>query len=198
MSGQLAKNVTEAKMLHSALMEISKQRYNFMQQSDWIQKRFLEAQRKKTTVMKDLLKNVNLNQIKTISHEKISKNDNAEEDNLEKQVPENKNPDDVALPHNSRALSAKTGSTTRASKLYAFVTERGSMHSSSIHSRERANDYIPSVNTEEIHIKQRRNSRWPVKDARFLRLHESLSDVYHASPKVALLESTISSVSIIT
>jgi hypothetical protein len=59
-SGQLSDNVTEQRMLQSKIMELSKERYKFMSQNAYERKVFLDRQQKKTNVMKDLLKGIDV------------------------------------------------------------------------------------------------------------------------------------------
>jgi len=57
-NSQPAKNVTEQKMLTAKLYDMSRQRFNFMSHCRWQRKLFIEKQKKKTTVMQHLFKNV--------------------------------------------------------------------------------------------------------------------------------------------
>ncbi|XP_064630174.1 uncharacterized protein LOC135489031 [Lineus longissimus] len=59
-SGQLSDNVTEQRMLQSKIMELSKERYKFMSQNAYERKVFLDRQQRKTNVMKDLLKGIDV------------------------------------------------------------------------------------------------------------------------------------------
>ena len=54
------KNITEQKLLDSYLYDMSRQRFNFIVQCHLEKKLFLEKQKRKTSVMKDLLRNVDL------------------------------------------------------------------------------------------------------------------------------------------
>ncbi|XP_072043756.1 uncharacterized protein [Amphiura filiformis] len=56
--GQLKDNVTEQRMLESRLFDLSRERYKFMVQVAWQRKAFLDKQKRKTGMMKDLLKGV--------------------------------------------------------------------------------------------------------------------------------------------
>ncbi|CAH1794708.1 unnamed protein product [Owenia fusiformis] len=60
-SGQLTDNVTEERMLSSKLMELSKERYKFISQSEYEKKVFVDRQQRKTSVMKDLLRGIDVN-----------------------------------------------------------------------------------------------------------------------------------------
>lgn len=57
-NSQPAKNVTEQKMLTAKLYDMSRQRFNFINHCRWQRKLFIEKQKKKTSVMQHLFKNV--------------------------------------------------------------------------------------------------------------------------------------------
>ncbi|XP_013382361.1 uncharacterized protein LOC106153103 [Lingula anatina] len=57
-SGQLSDNVTEERMLKSKIMDLSKERYKYMTQSVYDMKQFLDKQKKKSRILQDLLKNI--------------------------------------------------------------------------------------------------------------------------------------------
>uniref|UniRef100_H2Y3K3 Uncharacterized protein n=2 Tax=Ciona intestinalis TaxID=7719 RepID=H2Y3K3_CIOIN len=59
-TNQPSKNITEQKMLDSKLYDMSKQRFNFVLQCQWQRKLFIEKQKRKTAVMRDLMKNVDI------------------------------------------------------------------------------------------------------------------------------------------
>ena len=55
---QLKDNITEQRMLENRLYDLSRERYKFMVQVAWQRKAFLDKQKRKTGMMKDLLKGV--------------------------------------------------------------------------------------------------------------------------------------------
>jgi len=57
-AGQLADNVTEARMLRTKVMDMSKERYKYKTQADYGKRFFLDAQKRKTKLMPELLKGV--------------------------------------------------------------------------------------------------------------------------------------------
>ncbi|XP_002731870.1 uncharacterized protein LOC100374665 [Saccoglossus kowalevskii] len=57
---QLKDNVTEQRMLESKLYDLSKERYKFIVQVQLQRKAFIDKQQRKTSVMKDLLKGVDV------------------------------------------------------------------------------------------------------------------------------------------
>lgn len=59
-AGQLTENVTEARMLQSRIMEMSRDRYKYSSQSHFNKKFFLNAQQKKTRLMPQLLHGVDI------------------------------------------------------------------------------------------------------------------------------------------
>lgn len=59
-AGQLTENVTEARMLQSKIMEMSKERYKYMNQASFGMKFFLDAQTRKTRLMPRLLHGVDI------------------------------------------------------------------------------------------------------------------------------------------
>lgn len=59
-AGQLTENVTEARMLQSKIMEMSKERYKYMSQANCGMKFFLNAQKRKTRLMPQLLHGVDI------------------------------------------------------------------------------------------------------------------------------------------
>ena len=58
--GQLKDNITEQRMLENRLYDLSRERYKFMVQVAWQRKAFLDKQKRKTGMMKDLLKGVDM------------------------------------------------------------------------------------------------------------------------------------------
>ncbi|CAK8684631.1 unnamed protein product [Clavelina lepadiformis] len=194
MTSQPAKNVTEQKMLDSKLFDMSKQRFNFILQCQWQRKLFLEKQRKKTTVMRDLLRNVDV----TI----FSENPFSTSKTKRRQG---------TVINNDRKKSAQTGSRIKASTTIpgmrrspglksvdaTFVTQRAKFLPSISESKksrsERASDdspadvafsnFNPKVAADSDSIVQ---SAWPMSDVRYLRLSEALCDNY---PKVQHLRS---------
>lgn len=59
-AGQLTENVTEARMLQSRIMEMSRDRYKYVSQADFNKKFFLNAQQKKTKLMPSLLHGIDV------------------------------------------------------------------------------------------------------------------------------------------
>ena len=57
-SGQLADNVTEQRQLETYIMELSRERYKFMSKSKYERMTFVERQRRKSAVFRELLRNV--------------------------------------------------------------------------------------------------------------------------------------------
>ncbi|XP_071797755.1 uncharacterized protein [Asterias amurensis] len=60
---QLKDNVTEQRMLEGRLMDLSKERYKFIVQVAWQRKAFVDRQKAKTGVMKDLLNGIDTSQV---------------------------------------------------------------------------------------------------------------------------------------
>ena len=56
--GQYKDNVTEQRMLDGRLLDLSKERYKYMVQVAWQRKAFIDKQKRKTSMMKDLLTGV--------------------------------------------------------------------------------------------------------------------------------------------
>ena len=59
-AGQLTENVTEARLLQSRIMEMSRDRYKYITQADFNKKFFLNAQQRKTKLMPQLLHGVDV------------------------------------------------------------------------------------------------------------------------------------------
>ena len=59
-SGQLNDNVTEARMLQSKILDLSKERYKFLSQNSYEKKSFLDKQKRKAPVLRFLLQEVNI------------------------------------------------------------------------------------------------------------------------------------------
>ena len=57
-SGQLPDNVTEERMLHTRLWELSKERYKFLSQAEYEKKMFLERQQRKSAAMKEIIERI--------------------------------------------------------------------------------------------------------------------------------------------
>lgn len=207
-SAQPPKNVTEQKMLESKLFEMSKQRYNFMLHSKWQQKLFMEKQRQKTAVMKDLLKNVDVSKIK--GEKATTLRDNQQRIANSRHFP----PPKVAMSEAgiladdvrtvSPAATAMTAPAAYSKKTVTFVTEKSNYGSSDQTStshnvappKQENNLSIPmSVDVEPVTATRYDppefieskvtkayiiplQGRWPVHDDRFLRLHQSLSENY--------------------
>nr|XP_054762948.1 uncharacterized protein LOC129269471 [Lytechinus pictus] len=55
---QIKDNITEQRLFESRLLDLSKERYKFIVHVAWQRKAFMDKQRYKTSVMKDLLQNV--------------------------------------------------------------------------------------------------------------------------------------------
>lgn len=55
---QVKDNITEQRLLESRLLDLSKERYKFIVHVAWQRKAFMDKQKCKTSVMKDLLRNV--------------------------------------------------------------------------------------------------------------------------------------------
>ncbi|XP_022089443.1 uncharacterized protein LOC110978624 [Acanthaster planci] len=62
---QLKDNVTEQRMLEGRLLDLSKERYKFIVQVAWQRKAFVDRQKAKTGVMKDLLNGIDTSQVAT-------------------------------------------------------------------------------------------------------------------------------------
>jgi hypothetical protein len=60
-SGQLAENVTEERMLYGKLLEMSKERYKFLNQNNYEQKTFLDRQKMKSAALRHKLVDVGAN-----------------------------------------------------------------------------------------------------------------------------------------
>ncbi|XP_033095286.1 uncharacterized protein LOC117099878 [Anneissia japonica] len=60
---QIKDNVTEQRMLESRLFDLSKERYKFIVQVAWQRKAFIDRQKQKTSVMKDLLTGIDTTEI---------------------------------------------------------------------------------------------------------------------------------------
>ncbi|XP_074649199.1 uncharacterized protein LOC141904509 [Tubulanus polymorphus] len=57
-SGKLSDNVTEERMLESKILELSKERYKFLMQNHFEKKVFLDKQKRKCSVMTELMKGI--------------------------------------------------------------------------------------------------------------------------------------------
>ena len=57
---QIKDNITEQRLLESRLFDLSKERYKFMVHVAWQRKAFMDKQKSKTSVMKDLLRKVDV------------------------------------------------------------------------------------------------------------------------------------------
>lgn len=59
-AGQLTENVTEARMLQSKIMDMSKERFKYITQADYNMKFFLAGQKRKSKLMPELLHGVDI------------------------------------------------------------------------------------------------------------------------------------------
>lgn len=187
---------------------MSKQRYNFMLHSKWQQKLFMEKQRQKTAVMKDLLRNVDLSKIK--GEKSTTSRDNQQIIAHTRQLPPLKAAMSEAgmLVDDARTVSttatAMTAPAAYNKKTVTFVTEKPNFGSSDQTSTSHnlttpkqedilniplsenvepvtATRYDPPEFVESKVTKAYiipLQGRWPVQDDRFLRLRQSLSENY--------------------
>ncbi|XP_072168549.1 uncharacterized protein [Diadema setosum] len=73
---QIKDNITEQRLLESRLLDLSKERYKFIVHVAWQRKAFIDKQKSKTGVMKDLLRNVDTS-LDTCPAKQDSKNQSA-------------------------------------------------------------------------------------------------------------------------
>lgn len=61
-AGQLSDNITEQRVLQTRLLDLGRERYKAMTEREYQKNRFIDRQQQKTRVMRDLLRNINLEQ----------------------------------------------------------------------------------------------------------------------------------------
>lgn len=61
-SGQLSDNITEQRVLQTRLLDLGRERYKAITEREYQKNRFIDRQQQKTRVMRDLLRNINLEQ----------------------------------------------------------------------------------------------------------------------------------------
>lgn len=61
-SGQLSDNITEQRVLQTRLLDLGRERYKAITEREYQKNRFIDRQQQKTRVMRDLLRNIDLEQ----------------------------------------------------------------------------------------------------------------------------------------
>lgn len=202
---QSSKNVTEQKMLDCKLYDMSKQRFNYITQCQWQRKLFLEKQKKKTSIMRDLLRNVD---VTVVNENPFSKN----KSRRATVIPTNR-----TLP--LALVQEKAATTLPGRRQTSDVIATPSLHGHSVFVTQREN-FLPNINedarssksnesrfiravddanalpvvganTTSLLTNQSHLNRWPMCDSRLTRLSASLSDSY---PKYVPLRSLKSKV----
>ncbi|XP_039265205.1 uncharacterized protein LOC120340885 [Styela clava] len=203
-SAQPPKNITEQKMLDAKLFEMSKQRYNFILHSKWQQKVFMEKQKQKTSVMKDLLKNVDLGRVQRSGNQRnrLAKrtsffNEQFGYASTFTQSEASKTVDNATIAPSETEVSE---SDNHQKKTVTFVTERTNRNEILPHILDNSKvvidavqsaniqDYanlsnakhrnvteLPEITNRRRYIILHKDERWPVKDLRFVKLSAALS-----------------------
>lgn len=203
-------------MLDAKLFEMSKQRYNFILHSKWQQKLFMEKQRQKTTVMKDLLKNVDLSKLNASVVKRTQGKLQPSNANLQNATEADK--ENLRNKENNEQLPEHIISDP-VTKVVTFITEHSesNLYGQGVQSSDNDNptlavdesaygtDGLPPIKitnsvVQEV-VETRRmqtyilplEGRWPVRDSRFLKLSEALCENYpkgsnYGFPKIPKFE----------
>ena len=185
MSSQPPKNITEQKMLDSHLYDMSRQRFNFIVQCQWERKLFLEKQRRKTAVMRDLLRNVDLSNLPENSipvarpREMMKTKTSGENFSM--------------VDNNSTKSRMRPNLDSTSCNLDVFVThkfsrslEHHSTHSVSLDENRTRRALTLTATTVRSGTLAPNVRSWPLNDIRYTRLNEVLCENY---PKSVHLQS---------
>jgi len=169
-------------MLDSRLYDMSKQRFNFILQCQWQRKLFLEKQKRKTAVMRDLLRNVDVT---------IAKENPFASQKIEKRratvIPAARRKPDVMenVQKASTTIPGPRDSGSAQFEISPFVTQKDPYLALLERSR---NPSVKSSASEENYVladgqsstgKSTVTKPWPMCDERYIRLSQSLSSNYN-------------------
>ena len=156
-------------MLDAYLYEMSKQRFHFVVQCQWESKLFLQKQKRKTAVMRDLLRNVDTSAL----FENPFSTKSREAKSIQTQIGQKRH----RVKSSKSLLNFKQPFDERRSKTVASETF--------ITSQKQTEDFcVLELNKK---TSQAKNWMWPIHDDRYVKLSEVLCDTY---PKVASLQAS--------
>ena len=174
------KNITEQKMLDSHLYDMSRQRFNFLVQCQWERKLFLEKQRRKTAVMRDLLRNVDLS----------DQPDRSFSLNRPKKDPLNKSKRIISI-FDKEDLKSKTsfenlGSGSLAADVFVTHNFSRSLGPNSVISIGQDENVSHTFTVTSKAERPTKRQVWPLNDLRYTKLNDALCETY---PKSVHLQS---------
>ena len=186
-----AKNITEQKMLDSNLYEMSKQRFNFIVQCQWQSKLFLQKQKQKTTIMRDLLRNVDVSILsenpftirrKAAVAKRISRHNPALKSLP--QIESTPNKDELKLSTRGNEIDIAPESVFVTQKFPLIVEDQQDAVVATKRSQE--SNQVPRQGDSDW--------MWPIHDVRYLRLSEVLCENY---PKIVHLQAKRKSINLV-
>ena len=172
-------------MLDSNLYEMSKQRFNFIVQCQWQSKLFLQKQKRKTSLMRDLLQNVDVSILSenpfTIRRKIVTTVERSKTSRKEQRLLKSRNLPRLApalkQDHARRAL----GNEMEIATENVFVTQKFPLDVEP----SRVETFKTAIQDRHEEPQEGADATWPISDLRYQRLSEVLCENY---PKVVHLK----------
>ena len=169
-------------MLDSNLYEMSKQRFNFVVQCQWQSKLFLQKQKQKTAVMRDLLRNVDVSILSENPFTLKRKATNTKRPFKRQQSRTTKSFPEITTSTKNEPKLPTRGDEIEIAPESVFVTQKFPI----IIEGHPESDVIKRPKQSSLETHQNVNDwMWPLQDIRYQRLSEVLCENY---PKVVHLQ----------